>query len=70
MATATSLNGTEHLEPHTSFPARRFFSGLTTYLDAIREGSAAAYDYDRLLKRGVPHDEAVHRVFDEHFASR
>ncbi len=70
MATTTSLNGTVDLEPRTSFPVRRFLSGLATYLNAIREGNAAAYDYDRLLQRGVPHDEAVHRVFDEHFASR
>jgi hypothetical protein len=69
MATARSIDSGLHLEPR-EIPGRRFFSGLTTYLSAIREASAAAHDYETLTRRGVPHAEAVELVFEEHFDRR
>jgi hypothetical protein len=67
MATARSIDSGLHLEPR-EIPGRRFFSGLTTYLSAIREASAAAHQYETLTRHGVPHEQAVERVFDEHFS--
>jgi hypothetical protein len=69
MATARSIDSAIHLESR-ELPGRRFFSRLSTYLNAIREASAAAHDYETLTRRGVPHDEAVERVFEEHFEGR
>lgn len=69
MATARSIDSVVHLEPR-EIPGRRFLSGLTMYLSAIREASAAAHEYETLTRRGVPHDEAVERVFEEHFEGR
>lgn len=69
MATARSIDSALHLEPR-EVPGRRFFSGLTTYLSAIREASAAAHEYETLTRRGVPHEEAVERVFEEHFSGQ
>jgi hypothetical protein len=38
------------------------------YWRGLCDGLAAAGTYKELIRRGVPHDEAVHKVFDEHFA--
>jgi hypothetical protein len=57
------------LEPR-ELPGRHFLSGLTTYLSAIREASAAAHAYEQLVRRGTPHQEAVERVFAEHLGGQ
>jgi hypothetical protein len=44
-----------------------FARTLGLYWTGICEGLAAARTYYELTRRGVSHDEAVHRVFDEHF---
>jgi hypothetical protein len=69
MASVRSLDSMLHLEPR-EIPGRRFLSGLATYLSAIREASAAAHAYDELVRRGTPHEQAVERVFEEHFNGR
>ena len=69
MASVRTLDGTLHLEPRET-PIRRFFSGLTAYLNAIREAGAAAHAYEDLVRHGVPHEEAVGRMFEEHFGGR
>jgi hypothetical protein len=46
-----------------------FGSALHLYWDAMREGLAAAGKYQELTARGVPHDVAVRRVFNEHFGA-
>ena len=69
MATVRSLNGALDLEPR-NLGVRRFFKGLTVYLDAISEGAAAAHEYETLTRRGMPHEEAVVQVFEEHFDRR
>ena len=51
-------------------PVRRFFSGLTTYLSAIREASNASHAYDEMVRHGIPHEEAVERVFEENFSRK
>ena len=67
---ASTLDSADlHLEPR-ELPGRHFLSGLTTYLSAIREASAAAHAYDQLVRRGTPHSEAVERVFQEHLGGR
>ena len=42
-------------------------SAIHLYWDAMREGLAAAGKYQELTARGVPHDTAVRRIFDDHF---
>jgi hypothetical protein len=71
MATAPTLDTAAHLslQPR-ELPGRRFFSGITTYLSAIRDASAASHAYNELVRRGVPHDVAVERVFEEHMGGR
>jgi hypothetical protein len=69
MASVRSIDTGLRLEPR-EIPGHRLFAGLTTYLSAIREASAAARAYDALVRRGIPHAEAVERVFDEHFNAR
>jgi hypothetical protein len=67
MATMRAFDGALDLEPR-SLPVRRFFSGLTTYLSAIREARDAAHAYDKMVRHGTSHEEAVERVFEEHFS--
>ena len=69
MATVRSLDGAVDFE-HRGFPVRRFLNSVATYWNAIREGGAAADDYERLVRHGTPHEEAVLRVFKEHFGRR
>ena len=69
MASVRTLGSALHLELR-EIPGRRFLSGLTTYLSAIREASAAAHAYDQMVRHGTPHEEAVERVFEEHFSGR
>jgi hypothetical protein len=69
MATVRSLDGALDFEPR-SLGIRRFFNRLSVYFSAIREGGDAAHAYEVLTRRGTPHDEAVQRVFDEHFDRR
>ena len=69
MASVRSIDTGLRLEPR-EIPGRRAFAGLTTYLSAIREASAAAHAYDQMVRRGTPHAEAVERVFEEHFSGR
>ncbi|HEY7548859.1 MAG TPA: hypothetical protein VH913_04995 [Hyphomicrobiaceae bacterium] len=73
MAHARSLDSTLHFEPRSvrgPFPGRSFFASLATYWQALRDGSAAAHDYQRLVRQGTPHAEAVARVFENHFDRR
>jgi hypothetical protein len=73
MAHVRSLDGTLHFEPRSVrdlFPRRSFFTGLVTYWRALRDGSAAAHEYERLVRQGTPHAEAVARVFEDHFDRR
>jgi hypothetical protein len=73
MATVRSLDGAldfEHRSLRGGFPGRSLLAGLATYWSAIREASAAAGEYERLVRRGMPHDEAVARVFEDHFKGR
>src|SRR5262245_52885554 len=48
----------------------RFGKGLRTYWGALTEGLAAARRYHELTARGMPHDVAVQRIFNEHFHAR
>jgi hypothetical protein len=73
MAHVRSLDGAFHFEPRSvrgRFPGRSFFASLATFWRALHEGSAAAHDYERLVRRGTPHAEAVARVFEDHFDRR
>lgn len=70
MAAVRSLNGALDYQPRSLGALRGFFKGLAIYCDAIRAGGAAAHEYNALVRGGVPHDEAVERVFDEHFNGR
>jgi hypothetical protein len=47
--------------------ARRVLQGLANYWTALREGGAAAHEYEKLTRRGTPHAEAIALVFDKHF---
>jgi hypothetical protein len=69
MASVRSINTDLRLEPR-EIPGRRILDGLMTYLSAIGEASAAAHAYNEMMRRGIPHAEAVERVFQEHFSSR
>jgi hypothetical protein len=69
MATVRSLDGALDFEPR-KLGLRRFFKGLNTYWSAIREGAAAAHEYDTLTRRGIAHQEAVEQVFEDHFGHR
>jgi hypothetical protein len=46
----------------------RFGGALRTYWAAMHEGLDAAAAYRQLTAQGTPHDVAVRKVFDEHFA--
>jgi hypothetical protein len=69
MAHVRSLDGAFDFEPR-SFGVRRFFKGLSVYLNAISEGAAAAHEYTSLTRNGVDHEKAVERVFEDHFSHR
>jgi hypothetical protein len=69
MATARSLDGVLDFEPR-SLGVSRFFKTVAVYLNAISEGAAAAHEYNRLTRRGTPHEVAVKQVFEEHFSHR
>ena len=45
----------------------RLGGALRVYWDALGDALAATRSYHDLTRRGVPHDAAVRRVFDEHF---
>jgi hypothetical protein len=47
----------------------RLGHALSLYWRGLCDGLAAAGTYKDLTRRGVPHDKAVHQVFDEHFAA-
>lgn len=73
MATARSLGGTAEFQSRSlrgGFPGRSFLGRLAMYWNALREASAAAHEYERLVRRGTPHEEAVTRVFEDHFDHR
>jgi hypothetical protein len=67
MASVRSIDSLLHTEPR-ELPVRRVLSRLITSWDAIREGGAAAHEYETLVRRGVPHEEAVERVFENHYS--
>lgn len=69
MATVRSLDGVFGLEPRSA-GVRGFLNGLAVYWSAISEGAAAAHAYNALTRRGVPHEEAVVQVFEDHFGRR
>ena len=69
MATARSLDGVLDFEPR-SLGVRRFFKTVAVYLSALSGGAAAAHEYNRLTRRGTPHEAAVEQVFEEHFSHR
>ncbi len=48
----------------------RFGNGLRTYWNALGDGLVAARRYHELTARGMAHDEAVTKIFDEHFDTR
>ena len=69
MASVRTLHSAIDLD-HRSLPGRGVLTGLATYWKALREGSAAANEYERLVRRGVPHEDAVVRIFEDHFGRR
>jgi hypothetical protein len=69
MASVRTADGAIDFE-HRGLPVRRFLNSVATYWNAIREGGAAADHYERLVRHGTPHEEAVIRVFKEHFGRR
>ena len=69
MATVRSVDGAFGLEPR-SLGVRGFLKSLAVYCSAISEGAAAAHEYATLTRRGVPHEEAVVQVFEDHFGRR
>ena len=42
---------------------------LQVYWGALRDGLAASRAYHELMRRGVPHDVAVHKIFNTHFGA-
>jgi hypothetical protein len=42
---------------------------LAIYWVSLTEALAAARSYDELIRQGVPHDAAIRKVFDAHFAA-
>ena len=69
MATVRSLDGVFGLEPR-SLAARGVLKSLAVYWSAVSEGAAAAHEYETLTRRGVAHEDAVVRVFEDHFGRR
>jgi hypothetical protein len=69
MASVRTVDGAIDLD-HRSLPGRGLLTRLATYWNALREGSAAAHDYERLVCHGVAHEEAVVRIFEDHFGRR
>jgi hypothetical protein len=47
-------------------PIARFIARVSIYFGALRDGLAASHKYSALTRRGVPHDVAVHAVFEQH----
>jgi hypothetical protein len=70
MATVRALDSAIAVEPRSGLPGRSFLARLAIYWSAIREGGAACQAYNQLVLNGTPHDEAVQRVFKEHFSRR
>lgn len=69
MASVRTLDGVIDLG-HRSLPGRGLLAGLANYWNALRDGGAAANDYERLVRQGVPHEHAVERIFEDHFGRR
>jgi hypothetical protein len=67
MATTKSLDDALHFEPHG---LGGFFKGVAVYWSALREGAAAAHEYEKLTRQGATHEEAVAQVFEGHFDPR
>jgi hypothetical protein len=72
MRTVNSFNEALNFDPAPAFRSAlsRFGGTLRIYWNAMRDGLAAARAYHAMTSRGVPHDEAVRRVFDVHFDAR
>lgn len=70
MATVRALDSAIAVEPRSGLPGRSFLARLAIYWSAIREGGAACHAYNQLVLNGTPHDEAVQRIFKEHFSRR
>lgn len=49
-------------------PLARFGRAVRIYWNALGEGLTAARTYHELTRRGVAHDLAVRKTFNEHFA--
>jgi hypothetical protein len=69
MAITKGLDGALQYEPR-SLRIRGFVKGVGVYLNALREGAAAAHEYETLTRQGRTHEEAVAQVFEEHFDRR
>ena len=72
MSTITSYDDALDFLPkaETSPKRPRFLAKARLFLDAMREGHAAARRYRELTAHGVPHDEATRRVFSEVYSVR
>jgi hypothetical protein len=57
--------------PHeqTKGPVARFVALAGVCFGALRDGLAAAHKYGELTSRGVPHDVAVQKVFEQHLGA-
>ena len=51
-------------------PPHGSLNAIRSFFASIREGIDAAHEYERLIGRGMPPQQAVDRVFREHFADR
>ena len=49
---------------------RGMLDALRTFFASVRQGIDAAHHYERLTTRGVPPQEAVQIVFQNHFSDR
>jgi hypothetical protein len=73
MATLSSLHGAIDFKPRRDSTRGLFagiLAGVATCWSALSEGSAAAHEYDRLVRSGTRHDAAVARVFERRFGRR
>jgi hypothetical protein len=67
MASVRSLDGALHFEPRGR---GGFFKSVAVYWSALREGAAAAHEYESLTRQGATHEAAVAQVMKHHFDRR
>jgi hypothetical protein len=67
MSTISALNNSAPVLQAGEERGRKLIETLRTVLEGVRQGFAAAAEYENLIARGIPHSVAIERVLGRHF---